>query len=361
MDLSIPLIKIPGIGFSYSKKLEYLNLFTLQDLINHYPFRYDDFSAIKPASTAQIGEKVTLQGEIWSIQNIYTRSRKIITKAIFNDGTSPIELTWFNSSWLTKQIQTGDRLQVSGKLTKYKSKLSIMAPQWEPITSVNHPRGEIGLHTGRLVPVYPETYGVSSKWLRTKIAKILPEVLNQIKDPLPDDIKDSMLSLSNALEQIHFPNSWQQAEKARERLGVDELFYIQLATLKTRAAWQKKQVIDPLKIKFDQLDKFVKLLPFKLTKAQEKVLGEIIEDLQKNTPMNRLLQGEVGSGKTVVAAATAYLVYQNNLKTLFMAPTEILAFQHFETLKKLLEPFQIKVGIYTGSKKFTSPVIARSK
>lgn len=345
MDLKLKLPELPGIGFSYSKKLEYLNLFTLEDLINHYPFRYDDFSAIKPAVNAQIGEKVTLQGEIWSIQNIYTRSGKIITKAIFNDGTSPIELIWFNSSWLTKQIQTGDRLQVSGKLTKYKNKLSIMAPQWEKLEN------KITLHTGRLVPVYPETYGVSSKWLRTKIANLLPEVLDQIKDPLPDEILKDMLALTDALQKIHFPENWQDMEKARERLGFDELFYIQLATLKTRMQWQKKQVIDPLTINHKLLTEFVKNLPFKLTKAQEKVLGEIILDLQKNTPMNRLVQGEVGSGKTVVAAATAYLVHQNNLKTLFMSPTEILAFQHFETLKKLLEPLGIRVGIYTGSKK----------
>src|SRR3989344_3223438 len=128
MDLSVPLIKVPGIGYSYSKKLEYLNLFTVEDLINHYPFRYDDFSAIKPAINTQIGEKVTLQGEIWSIKNIYTRYGKNLTQAIFNDGTSPITLTWFNSPWIIKQIKTGDRLQVSGKLTKYKNKLSIMAP-----------------------------------------------------------------------------------------------------------------------------------------------------------------------------------------------------------------------------------------
>jgi len=170
MDLQTPLTKVAGIGYSYSKKLEYLNLFTVEDLINHYPFRYDDFSKVASVIDAQIGEKVTLQGEIWSIKNIYTRYGKTLTQAIFNDGTSPITLTWFNSSWIIKQIKTGDRLQVSGKLTKYKSKLSIMAPTWEKLESRQT------LHTGRLVPVYPETYGVSSKWLRTKIAAILPQV-----------------------------------------------------------------------------------------------------------------------------------------------------------------------------------------
>lgn len=339
----MPLIKVPGIGYSYSKRLELLNLFTLQDLVNHYPFRYDDFSLVSSAMEAQIGEKVTLQGEIWSIKNVYTRYGKTLTQGVFNDGTSPISLTWFNSPWITKQINTGDRLQISGKLTKYKSKLSIISPTWERVgANVSHlPGGK------NLVPVYPETYGVSSKWLRTKIAAILPQV--QVDDPLPDDIKNNMLTLPDALQKIHFPQNWEDAEKARVRLSFDELFYIQLATLKTRNQWQKKQVIDPLKIDQKKLDQFIKKLPFKLTKAQEKVLAEIILDLQKNTPMNRLLQGEVGSGKTVVAAIAAYLVYLNGFKTLLMAPTEILAFQHFETMQKLLHPLQ--VGIYTGSKK----------
>lgn len=345
MDLTLKLANLPGIGFTYSKRLERLNLFTLEDLINHYPFRYDDYSAIKEVSETKVGEKVTMQGEVWSIKNVYTRSGKTLTQAIFNDGSAPITLTWFNSPWILKQVKTGDRLQVSGKLTKYKSKLSIMAPAWEYL---GHPGG---VHTGRLVPVYPETYGVSSKWLRTKIAKLLPDILPQIQDPLPDEIKQDMSSLPNALQQIHFPSDNISLEKARERLAFDELFYVQLATLKTRASWQQKQVINPLKIKLVQLDQFVKSLPFKLTRAQEKVLGEIISDLQKNVPMNRLLQGEVGSGKTVVAAIATYLVYLNGLKTLFMSPTEILAFQHFKTLKELLEPYGITVGIYTGSKK----------
>ncbi len=345
MDLFIPLLKIAGIGYTYSKRLERLNLFTLEDLINHYPFRYDDFSNVSSIKDTQIGQTVTLQGEIWAIKNIYTRFGKTLTQTIFNDGSSPITLTWFNSPWLIKQIKAGDRLQVSGKLTKYKSKLSIMAPQWEKLESRQT------LHTGRLVPIYPETYGVSSKWLRTKIAKLLPEVLDQIKEPLPDEIKNNMLALPEALQQIHFPESWEQVEKAKSRLGFDELFFVSLATQKARLAWQKKPLVEPLNIKESDLNLFFKLLPFQLTPAQQRVLKEVLDDLKKSQPMNRLIQGEVGAGKTVVATAVAYLVHKNHLKTLFMAPTEILAFQHFETLKKLLKPFAISVGIYTGSKK----------
>lgn len=349
MDLQTHLFSILGIGPSIVKKLARLNLLTVEDLIHHYPFRYDDFSHTSNALEAQIGQKVTLVGEIWSIKAIYTRSRKVLVQAIFNDGTSPITLTWFNQGWLTKSIQTGDRLQVSGKLSKYKNKLSIIAPVWEKINQLTNQMSNI--HTGRLVPIYPETDNLSSKWLRTKISQILPEIKNQITDPLPDSVKDNMLALPEALSKIHFPDSWEQAQQARDRLGFDELFYVTLATLKMRAQWQDKKSVEVFKIDPKDLKTFIEKLPFHLTKAQEKVISEIIADLKKGYPANRLIQGEVGSGKTVVATAIAYLTHRNGFKTILMAPTEILAFQHFSTMSALLTPFGIKVGIYTGSKK----------
>lgn len=349
MDLETPLYTLFGIGSAISYKLKRLNLNTVSDLIYHFPFRYDDFSKITPASEAQLGEVVTLQGEVWSIKNIYTRYGKVLTQAIFNDGTSPIQLTWFNQSWLTKQIQVGDRLQVSGKLSKYKSKLSIMAPTWEKTGE------ESGLHTGRLVPVYPETAGLTSKWIRTKIDEFLPQVLDKIKDPLPDEIRDNMLPLPQAISQIHFPKNLEESEKARERLGFDELFFVSLATQKARLQWAKKPAVKPLKTYENDLQSFIKSLPFTLTSSQKQVFSDISSDLKKTQPMNRLIQGEVGSGKTIVATIIIYLIHLNGLKTLFMAPTEILAFQHFETVKRLLEPFGLTVGIYTGSKKFTKP------
>ncbi|MBI2017873.1 ATP-dependent DNA helicase RecG [Candidatus Daviesbacteria bacterium] len=357
MELNTPLSKLAGTGPGLLYKLGRLNLNTVEDLIYHFPFRYDDFSQISTAKETQIGQVVTLQGEIWSIKNIYTRSRKILTQAIFNDGTSPINLTWFNQSWLTKQIATGDRLQISGKLTKYKSRLSIIVPKWEKLDinlrshSSSGNTDQKGLHTGGLIPVYPETEGLSSKWVRTKIDQLLPQVENQLTDPMPGFIRGEMLSLKDAIRKIHYPESWDDIEKSRERLGFDELFYISLATQKARMEWKKKPPIAPLDINKNDLNYFLKSLPFKLTSAQKKVIAEIIEDLKKGQPMNRLIQGEVGSGKTVVVAIIAYLIHLNKLRTLFMAPTEILAFQHFSTLSNLLEPFEIKVGIYTGSKK----------
>ena len=136
MDLKTSLSQLSGIGPGTIWKLKKLNIETVENLIYHFPFRYDDFSQATTIKDAQIGQVVTLQGEVWSIKNIYTRSRKILTQAIFNDGTSPITLTWFNQGWLTKQIQVGDKLQISGKLTKYKNKLSIMVPRWEKISNL---------------------------------------------------------------------------------------------------------------------------------------------------------------------------------------------------------------------------------
>ncbi len=353
MDLQTPLSNLTGIGPGLLYKLSRLNLNTALDLIYHFPFRYDDFSESTTIKDAQLGQVVTLRGEIWSIKNIYTRSRKILTQALFNDGTSPIELTWFNQSWLIKQIAVGDRLQVSGKLSKYKSKISIMMPRWEKIADElrSHIVSGNTLHTGRLVPIYPETEGLTSKWVRTKIDQLLPQVLNQIQDPLPDFIRDKMLPSSDAIQKIHYPKDWEDVEKSRERLGFDELFFISLATQKIRRQWRKKPTVKPLKINQNTLGKFIQKLPFQLTSAQKKVVEETVKDLKKDEPMNRLIQGEVGSGKTVVATIISYLMHLNKLKTLFMAPTEILAFQHFETISNLLEPFGIKVGIYTGSKK----------
>lgn len=350
MNLDTPLRDITGIGFIQGQRLVQLNLLTVRDLINHFPFRYDDFSEIVAVNEAQLNTKVTLKGEIWSIKNIYTRSRKVLTQAVFNDGSNSINLTWFNSSYLTKSILVGDRLQISGKLTKYGSKLSIIMPVWEKISSEG---SKAAIHTGGLIPVYPETEGLSSKWLRTKLAQILPRVELLIEDPLPEEIKGKMLDLKDAYKKIHFPESEEDIKKSHQRLEFDEIFWIQLKTLIVKNLWKDKKPVEKFKIEDLRLkiSEFIASLPFSLTNSQLKVLNEIFADLEKGKPMNRLVQGEVGSGKTIVAAIAAYVAHLNGLKTLYMAPTEILAFQHFETFKKLLEPFDIKIGIYTGSKK----------
>lgn len=345
MDIKSPLAKLAGIGSILAKKLEKLNLYTIEDLLTHYPFRYEDLSKIVDISQAQIGDKVTIAGEIWQINNTYTKFKKVLTKAVLNDGTGSIVLTWFNQPYLTKSLKTGDKVQIAGTIVSNNGKAAMIAPDWEKIN--NGP----GIHTGRLVPIYPETAGVSSKWLRSLIFQFLINQ-KQIPDYLPPEVIDKMLPLVSAINKIHFPENFKSVYLARERLGFDELFLLQLSALQTRHLWNEKTLIKPWKIDPKELKKFTAKLPFELTNAQNKVLEELLLDLKKQHPMNRLVQGEVGSGKTVVAAAVIYLAYNNGFQSLIMAPTEILAIQHYNTLKKLLEPFGISVGIYTGSKKF---------
>lgn len=352
MDLDAPLNHLVGIGPTTAAKLELLGLHTVWDLINHYPFRYDDFSKSAQLTEVKVGEVVTLTGEIWLIKNVYTRSRKVLTRATFNDGTSSLELIWFNQAWLEKSLPSGTRVQISGKVGKKGTKLSITQPVWEQISPTQQSViSQQTLHTGRLVPIYPETYGLNSKWIRSKIHTLFPQVENHITDPLPKMVQQTMLDLVTSLKQIHFPDDWELLQKAQDRLSFDELFYIQLFTQYQRQQWRQKAVTNPWEIDQKKLAKFIHTLPFHLTNAQQKAINEIIEDLQSSSPMNRLLQGEVGSGKTVVAAAIIYLAYLNGLKTYLMAPTEILAFQHHQTLIKLLESSGIKIGIYTGSRK----------
>lgn len=343
MTLNTPLATVVGIGPKIAKRLERLNLYTVSDLISHFPFRYDDFSKITPVVDAKMGEPVTLQGEIWQIKNSYTKFKKTITRAILNDGSGAIELVWFNQPYLNKTIQSGNRLRVAGAVTSFAGKNTLVAPVWE--------KTDNALHTGRLVPVYPETALISSRFLRNQIDKLLPLVKSEIIDFLPEDVRGSMLPLAEAIAKIHFPLEMWEAKLARERLAFDELFLIQLATLQTRLSWQQHRSVKPWQIDQEKLNHFISQLPFQLTTAQEKVLGEIVSGLKKDTPMNRLLQGEVGSGKTVVATIAIYLAYLNGFASLLMAPTEILAWQHYETVRKLLEPHGITVGVYTGSRK----------
>lgn len=345
MQLNTPLAKLASIGPSFINRLQKLDLNTLEDLIYHFPSRYEDFSNVSKLSDVKVGDKVTIKGEVWQIKNAYTKFRKVITKALINDESATIELVWFNQPYLTKAIKVGDRLNVAGEVSKFAGKLSIVSPDYEKADRL--------VHTGRLVPIYPETYGVSSKWLRNQISKILPLAIKQIEDYLPQQIKDNILPLAEAITKIHFPSSRWEAEKARKRLGFDELFLINLATNQTRSKWQQKTLIKKWRFTESDLNHFVKSLPFELTNAQKRVLSEIMADLKKPYPMNRLLQGEVGSGKTVVAAAIVYLAQINGFQSLLMAPTEILAWQHYETLKKLLEPLELSIGLYTGSRKFT--------
>ncbi|MGI8419244.1 MAG: ATP-dependent DNA helicase RecG [Candidatus Levyibacteriota bacterium] len=360
MDLLTPVTKSSRTVKMFASRLEKLNIFTMQDFLFHLPSRYEDYSLISQIAQVQPGESVTIQGTVMEIKSNYLRGMRIKTmqKALVTDGTGTLELTWFNQPYLTRAIPTNATISASGRVDVFgkSRKMTMQSPQYEILIN-----GAPPIHTGRLIPIYPETHGVSSKWLRRQIHELLTEHLREITEYMPEKLlrANHLMDYRTALQEIHFPKRLKSAEQARERLAFDELFLMQLSAIKRRSLWQEKQKGHIFAVeKFrKQVDVCIHSLPFKLTNAQHSALDNIFQDFQKNTPMNRLVQGDVGSGKTVVAAIAMYLTHLNGYQSVLMAPTEILANQHFASITKLLEPLGVKIDLVTGSKKTFKPVI----
>lgn len=352
MELSQPVEKVYLVGKVFARRLKKLGIETVGDLLTHFPFRYQDYSLVTKIALLQPGETVTIGGKILAIKNEFTKNRKKIQKAQVGDSTGIIEAVWYNQPFLVKTLSPGKFVSLSGKVNWFGKKLVMAMPEYELVTA-NLPQPTI--HTGRLVPIYPETYGISSKWLRSRIAPLLEQCKDKLFEYLPYSIleKNQLINYKEAIYQIHFPESKEMAKKSRERLAFDELFLLLLASFKRRKEWESKTVGNKFQIsKFQpQIQQFLKNLPFELTKSQRKAIGEILTDLSEAKPMNRLLEGDVGSGKTVVATVAMSVASLNGFQSAFMAPTEILAFQHFETISKLLSPWGIKIELVTGSQK----------
>jgi len=383
LSLSTPTKELYMVGPTYAKRLNKLNIETAEDLLHHYPFRYDDFSLISTINQLQLGKVVTIQGEIISCQNIYTKYGKKLQKAVVADQTGQIEAIWFNQPFLTRTLKEGLPISLAGKVDWFDRKPALISPEYELIRTrypvipsgarnlmkriygaarldpssrsvgTQDDSGWNTIHTGRLVPVYPETYGVSSKWLRSRIAPLIEKLIPKTPDWLPQEIKEenNLIDLRLALKEIHFPNSQSEISEAKSRLSFDELFLIQLEALKRKQNWQKNKLTHAFFVNQGKVLELINSLPFSLTNSQNKALKQILDDLKLKKPMNRLLEGDVGSGKTVVAAISMYVAYLNGLKSALMAPTEILAQQHYQTIKTLLEPFGLKVNLITGSHK----------
>lgn len=341
-----PVRFVPLIGPKLATLLERLEIYTAGDLLLHLPLRYEDFSLYSTISRLQEGEKVTVKGTVIEAKNEYRRSRFNLQKIKIADDTGEINATWFNQPFLIKTLAVGTRVALAGKVARFGASLQIENPECEILQS-----GKPLLHTGGLIPVYPETAGISSKRLRSRIRFLLnTELVNEF---LPESVlkEHKLLSSAAALNNVHFPVSLNQVSVSRSRLAFDELFILALRSHIQRKAWSSQKTRVPLKVDQTKIQYFLSKLPFTLTNAQQKVLGEIVTDMKKPVPMNRLLEGDVGSGKTVIAAIAIYVAFLNSQKSLLMAPTEILAEQHFKTLQSLLTPLGINIGIQTGSKK----------
>lgn len=355
MNLTDPVEKLPLVGPAYAKRLQKLNIKTIFDLLYHLPFRYDDFSLISPINRVQAGETVTIRGKIESFTSEYAKNGKLLQKAIVADDSGQIELVWFNQPFLAKVIKTGQNYYFAGQISWFGKNKIMVSPEYELANKTT-------IHTGRLVPVYPETAGISSKWLRSRLKQALEIFGSQINEFLPKEIlqAEKLISEAEALQKIHFPENKTATQQARQRLAFDELYLLQLAALLRKKEWESPKSGQALKVDQAKIAQFKQNLPFTLTLAQERVIKEILEDLQKDKPMNRLLEGDVGSGKTIVASLAAYVAALNDRQTLFMAPTEILAQQHFKTLKGLLEPLGVSLEIVTGSSRKSSTLNLQS-
>lgn len=361
MDLGTSVSNIPYVGPYFVQRLKKIGISTVGDLIYHFPNRYDDFSLLTHIQTAQSGEVVTIKGQVLSIKNIYTRYGKKIQTAVVSDGEREIDVTWFNQTYLPKSLPPGTWVSLSGKVQGTGSRRKFISPQYEKVpqslggASFPPPRWNTftpkdTIHTGRFVPIYPETSGLSSKWLRNKIANLLPHVLDEVEEYLPQSIiqKYSFLNLKDSISKIHFPKNLKEAERARKRLGFDEFFEIQLNTLYRKQNWKEKMSAHKFSINQEKLLQFIESLPFHLTQAQTQSIREILNDLEKPQAMNRLLEGDVGSGKTVVAAIACLVAVENSFQAIFMAPTQILASQHYKTLNTLLSSRGITVSLVTS-------------
>jgi len=348
MELSTHLAELKGIGPAILKKLKKLGIETVSDLIFHFPFRYEDFSKIIPISNVKLNETCCVQAEVLEIKNKRTwKKRMILTQAIVTNETGSIKVIWFNRPYLTNILKKGDFVCLAGKIATAKQGIYLSNPIYEKTSPPDSNFSSV--HTGRLVPVYPETVGLSSRWFRSVLKPILQKVVYKILDPLPQKIKEEydLLPIQQALPEIHFPSSLFIAEKAKKRFSFEEIFLIELSVLKERLKIKKEKAIS-IPINLNLIKKFVNSLPFILTDAQKKCTWQILKDLEKERPMSRLLQGDVGSGKTIVALISALNVIKADYQVAFMAPTEILAKQHFKETLKLLGGFNLKIAFLTS-------------
>ncbi len=363
MNFSTKIEEIPHVGKIYGKRLKTMGIKTLADLIYYFPREYKDFSKISKIKDIKINEKACVEGKIISIeQNRTWVKRMIITTALIQDDTGAIEAVWFNQPYIGKTLNIGDEVILAGKLSFQNKTIQISSPIYEKISLKET------VHLGRIMSVYVESQGVTSKYLRWIIKPIIETIKNKIPETLPEEIlkKYEILSLKEALEQIHFPSSLELAKKAQERFSFEQIFFISLFNLKKKLEI-KKENSQSIPINKELIERVKSSLPFELTKAQKKTLEEILKDMEKPNPMNRLLQGDVGSGKTAVAALASINAVKAKAQVVLMAPTEILAKQHFKTFFQMLKSFNLNVGLLTGkedkyySKKLHSDTIEISR
>jgi ATP-dependent DNA helicase RecG len=337
LSSSAPVASVGGWTKRYARPLATIGIETVGDLLHHYPRRYIDRSAVAKIGDLRIGQEATFIGTVRRVRTQYTRRKQAIVTVTVFDGTGYVDLSWFNQTWPARRHREGQEVAVSGKLGAYRGRLRVQNAAVEVLRGGDADQ----VHTGRIVPVHPATEGVSTGVIRRMVHLTLRRI-DSAPDPIPEEVRRSrrLLPLDSALRQVHFPDDPAAIERARSRLKFDELYFLELGV-----AFRKHRVAaETTGLSHDPSGRlpaaFVHSLPFELTGAQRRAIEEIGADMAIPRPMNRLIQGDVGSGKTVVALWACLVAVHSGHQAAIMAPTEVLAGQHLRTVESLLRPIR---------------------
>ncbi|MFC1559486.1 ATP-dependent DNA helicase RecG [Candidatus Margulisiibacteriota bacterium] len=344
MPLDTEVRYLKGVGPKLAKTLSRVGVFTLKDLIYYFPREYEDRNDVRPISSLKPGEEALLQGEVVSLTKQKTKRNFVIIKGVIKDASGSIKVIWFNQPFLLNVLKKGTELFLKGKLdyNSYSGE-TLFVPRYYEIKDAKDPLP--------VVPIYPLTEGLFQKKMRSIIQLALKECLYKIEDPLPQSIKDNykLASLKSSIAKLHYPKAVKEVEPAKKRLVFDEFFLFHIGILMRKKALKENLPGIAFQAGGEIVEKFIGSLPFTLTNSQKKVISEIEADMVEAPAMNRLLQGDVGSGKTIVAVYAMLTAIQNGYQVAIMAPTEILANQHYYKIQEFLEGLDVPVRILTGS------------
>lgn len=348
MNLQTDISSLSRVGLVTGKKLDKLGVHTIADLLYYLPFRHEDYATPTAIKDLEIGRTFNVVGQVELIQNKKSPRRRLnITEALITDGTDTLSVIWFNQPFIAKSIRVGDRISLAGKVEASYSGLSMISPAYEKLIGAAK-----GINTQGIIPVYHLTEGITQKQVRHLISQVIDRA-EQLPDWLPQSIRSNqkLLELPSAIRHIHFPKDHGSFAEAKRRLSFDELFLLQLQSQIVRSQISMHRA-QPIKFSEPATKDFVASLPFRLTDAQRKSAWEILQDMGRDTPMTRLLEGDVGSGKTVVASLALYNTALDNKQSVLMVPTEILASQHYDSLTRLFSRYpEIKIALFTRSDK----------
>lgn len=342
MKITDPITDLPYVGEAYAQKLKRLDIYTIEDLLHHIPHRFLDYTNVLPIRALKIGEEAAIVGEILSLNSFRSKTGKFMQTAKITDGRDTLDIIWVNQPFILRMLKEGDTVQFFGKLNFWGKKRAFIFPKFEKIGSSNTPKG-------KLVPIYSETEGVNSKWISKRAKDALKKV--KIDDFFSKTNLErlNLINLEKAFIQIHDTKDKDNYDRAVQRLAFNELLLLQLNNAFERIEWQSQNKSLNLETDEKLIKTFQEKLPFDLTNAQKRAINDISKDLGKKYPMNRLLQGDVGAGKTVVAAFAVVASHLNGYQSALLAPTQVLAQQHYDTLSRLLKEFNINISLYTGS------------